>query len=114
MHPRLKTQYFKREDWPEAWIDAALKLIRTEWKRYKTTSPTFPQDTPLFARLDNYDDSDSSDALELYLNSPPVPGVQDPIAYWHSLNRSKGEKDTKVQNPLARMALDILSSPGTS
>ena len=60
--------------------------------------------------MDNYEENDILDALEEYLSSPPVPGVTDPISYWHALaNRKKG----KCQNALARMALDILSTPGT-
>ncbi|KAI0702201.1 hypothetical protein C8Q76DRAFT_633211 [Earliella scabrosa] len=115
MNPRLKSQYFRRADWPEEWINAALQLIRTEWQRYKParSGPSFTTETDTssgeFASLDNYDAWDESDALELYLNSPPIPGVTDPIAYWHSLSRrEKG----KAQNALARMALDILSAPG--
>ena len=47
-----------------------------------------------------------ADALETYLGTPAIPGISDPIAYWHSLNPDK--------NSLARMALDILSAPDTS
>ena len=40
MIPRHKKQYFRREQWPEEWIDAALTLIRREWLRYKPQAPT--------------------------------------------------------------------------
>ncbi|TFK79027.1 hypothetical protein K466DRAFT_466388, partial [Polyporus arcularius HHB13444] len=46
------------------------------------------------------------DALEEYLISPPIPGIMNPIQHWHSLDPER--------NPLARMALDILSTPATS
>ncbi len=38
--------------------------------------------------------------------TPPLLSVTDPIKHWHSLDSE--------QNPLARMALDVLSCPGTS
>ena len=38
MNPRMKTQYFIREQWLQEWIDAALEIVRNEWKRYKPAS----------------------------------------------------------------------------
>lgn len=58
----------------------------------------------IFAELDRVYAYGDSDALEDYLNTPPIPSIKDPIKYWYSLDSSR--------NPLARMALDILSAPG--
>ena len=33
-------QYFRNQDWPEEWIEEALRLIRGEWfSRYKKAPP---------------------------------------------------------------------------
>ena len=50
----------------------------------------------------------NSDALEVYLETPPLPTVDDLLAYWRL--RADTEKDAA----LPRMALDFLSIPGTS
>lgn len=34
LHPGLKTQYFRDQDWPEEWIMAAVELTRDEWTTY--------------------------------------------------------------------------------
>ena len=46
------------------------------------------------------------DALEVYLESPPLPTVTDPLEHWNGLQNSAAHKD------LAQMALDFLSVPG--
>lgn len=46
------------------------------------------------------------DALEEYLASPPIPTVLDPIKYWVGMQAAG--------HPLAQMALDYLSIPGSS
>ena len=48
----------------------------------------------------------SFDALEVYLESPPLPTVTDPLKHWNGLQNSAVHKD------LARMVLDFLSVPG--
>ncbi len=65
---------------------------------------------------DNSDDSDSEEAvvssttamaadpLELYLHSPPLANISDPLMYWASQNPST--------NLLAQFALDFLSVLG--
>jgi len=45
-------------------------------------------------------------ALEEWLSTPIVNTQQDPIAYWTGMDAAG--------HPLARMALDFLSIPGTS
>jgi hypothetical protein len=45
-----------------------------------------------------------SDPLEDWLNTPPIPNISDPIAFWNNLLLSK--------HPLAQMAIDFLSIPG--
>lgn len=31
LHPALKTAYFRQHNWPQEWIDEALRLLREEW-----------------------------------------------------------------------------------
>ncbi|KZV92058.1 hypothetical protein EXIGLDRAFT_577584, partial [Exidia glandulosa HHB12029] len=33
LHPQFKLEYFKRMKWPQAWIDTALEITRTEYER---------------------------------------------------------------------------------
>ena len=47
------------------------------------------------------------DALEAYLEAPPLSTVKDPLAYWSAAQKS-GSEDLA----LTRMALDFLSIPG--
>lgn len=49
----------------------------------------------------------ASDPLEVYLASPPLPHVSDPLVYWDSISKAKGPDAA-----LAQMALDFLSVPG--
>ncbi|KAI0709144.1 hypothetical protein C8Q76DRAFT_599002, partial [Earliella scabrosa] len=107
MNPRMKLAYFQREEWPEAWIEAAKDCVRNEWARYKPaalTSQPRESEGGFFAKFDEGASSTTIDALEEYFQTPPIPSVADPIKYWHSLNDGN--------TPLARMALDILSAPG--
>ncbi|KAI0688830.1 hypothetical protein C8Q76DRAFT_571479, partial [Earliella scabrosa] len=108
MNPRVKKSYFRKELWPQEWIDTAMDLLRTEWERYKPASSVQPElsesQGTFFSSMDGSADDSEIDALEEYFLSPPIPRVTDPIKYWHALDDGK--------NPLARMALDILSCPG--
>ncbi|TDL17982.1 hypothetical protein BD410DRAFT_729280, partial [Rickenella mellea] len=41
LHPRYKTTYFTRQDWPTEWIDNAIALLRAEYeKNYAGTRTT--------------------------------------------------------------------------
>ena len=48
------------------------------------------------------------DALEAYLEAPPLSTVEDPLEYWNVRFKTDNDKS------LAQMALDFLSIPGTS
>ncbi|RPD52700.1 hypothetical protein L226DRAFT_474024 [Lentinus tigrinus ALCF2SS1-7] len=109
LHPRYKSAYFKRQKWPQSWIDTAISLLREEWQWYKpapkpTAASGGASGEVRCSSLYHEHSSSGIDALEEYLISPPLPSVTNPILHWHSLD---GE-----HNPLARMALDILSTPG--
>lgn len=45
------------------------------------------------------------DSFEIYVSSPPIPSVSDPLAYWDS------QQKAGVDCGLALMALDYLSIP---
>lgn len=49
------------------------------------------------------------DALDAYLESPPLSTIKDPLAYWTALEKAGDDADAAN---LARMALDFLSIPG--
>jgi hypothetical protein len=60
-----------------------------------------------FAELDTFTSSPTAgDALDEWLSSPPLGTVTDPIAWWTAMETAG--------HPLARMALDFLSTPGMS
>ena len=41
----MKTQYFRDQDWPEAWIEEALRLVRDTWtSQYKPAVPPPPRE----------------------------------------------------------------------
>ena len=163
LHPRYKTQYFRNQDWPEEWIEEALRLIRGEWfSRYKKAPPAeaavdpvvstgasresgsvprasgtrkrtqaatvsqyqsltvgtstywhvtilpCPQTRAMFASLAPGVATQNVDALEAYLEAPPLSTVEDPLEYWNVRFKTDNDKS------LTQMALDFLSIPGTS
>jgi hypothetical protein len=58
-----------------------------------------------FAELDTFtSDPTAGDALDEWLSSPPLGTVADPISWWTAMDAAG--------HPLARMALDFLSTPG--
>ena len=58
----------------------------------------------LFAEIDSFGKNSTQDALDNWLDSPPIANVDDPIAWWTSM-ASSGD-------PFACMSLDFLSAPG--
>lgn len=113
MHPRYKLAYFVKKKWPQEWLDAAKTLITEHWEKwYKPDSTSHPSTSQslsdnIFASLDEDDEVVSGDALEDYLNTPPLAHVstKDPIMWWTN-------NGTSPKDPLARMAIDLLSAPG--
>ena len=65
----------------------------------------------IFAKLDQYGRSSSTDVLEEWLSSPCLSDVDDPIQHWASILTSSKNPD---KHALARMALDFLSVPASS
>ncbi|PIL25420.1 hypothetical protein GSI_13310 [Ganoderma sinense ZZ0214-1] len=63
----------------------------------------------LFASIGARAAGPEHDALEAYLEAPPLTTVKDPLAYWNAALKSGSEDPA-----LARMALDFLSVPATS
>jgi hypothetical protein len=61
-------------------------------------------DDDVFAEIDNFGKNSTQDALDTWLDSPPIANVDDPIAWWSSMT-SSGDR-------FAHMALDFLSTPG--
>lgn len=58
LHPRIKTQYFKKAGWEEEWIENAKFIAKNEWvTNYKPSTSASTLDTPLESRTS----SDSSD-----------------------------------------------------
>ncbi|TBU29093.1 hypothetical protein BD311DRAFT_661945 [Dichomitus squalens] len=118
MHPAYKLAYFRKAAWPEDWIQEARRLITHEWTmRYKPAAPaanaTAPSGGPpqasreLFASISAWSGQGHGDALEAYLEAPPLATVKDPLVYWNTAIKSSSENAT-----LAHMALDFLLIPG--
>ena len=124
--------YFVKAKWPWDWITTAEGILRDEWtKTYKTSVEPGPVETIVrcclsrivynllnkpqvrslsnnyFAELDAFtSDPSAGDTLDEWLSSPPLGTVSDPIAWWMAMEAAG--------HPLARMALDFLSTPGMS
>ncbi|TBU22653.1 hypothetical protein BD311DRAFT_597010, partial [Dichomitus squalens] len=113
MHPAYKLAYFRKADWPEEWIQEARRMVTHEWTmRYKPTPAANARASPrasrdLFASISSRSVQPDHDALEAYLEAPPLTTVKDPLVYWNTAIKS-GSEDAA----LARMALDFLSIPG--
>ena len=45
MHPRYKTRYFKKECWPEEWVNEATSLAREIWLTYYRDSTSLLSST---------------------------------------------------------------------
>ncbi|THH15827.1 hypothetical protein EUX98_g9402 [Antrodiella citrinella] len=139
LHPRYKMAYFKKQKWPQDWIDTATDLLRQQWVTYykpkatelqvvaaaaaqaSTSAPGLASSASasahrinkLFAE-DDFDNTGTTttgpmDPLEQYLSTPPM-SCGDPILYWSGMLGIPGQPE----NQFARMALDFLSAPATS
>ncbi|KIP05469.1 hypothetical protein PHLGIDRAFT_74254, partial [Phlebiopsis gigantea 11061_1 CR5-6] len=86
LQPKYKTEYFRLHEWPEDWIAVAKQLLREHGENHYKTG--------------------AKDVLDMYLSTPQVPNVGDPLLYWQS--------QLAGGNPLAQMALDVLSAPASS
>ncbi|TDL14359.1 hypothetical protein BD410DRAFT_690262, partial [Rickenella mellea] len=107
LHPRYKTTYFTRQGWPTEWIDNAIALLRAEYeKNYTCARETERNDNAddFFKEIDEFGLDDKSDPIDDWLSTGPVRTVQDPLTWWNGMLADN--------NPLAAMALDILSAPG--
>ncbi|SJL13279.1 uncharacterized protein ARMOST_16719 [Armillaria ostoyae] len=125
MHPSHKTQYFKTQAWPQEWVDEAIEMVHNEWAFFKAHFWIEPEGIALakstssvkkrrcFTWDKDFDDEEgealtlsmatAADPLELYLHSPVLVNISDPLLYWTSQNPS--------MNSLAQFALDFLSVP---
>ena len=111
MHPAYKTAYFRKQLWEPEWIAEAIDIIKTEWAaNYQPPVPD-PAPTPesttsmnekYFGSLHGH--LVSYDALDVYLDSPVIITIKNPLEYWSSMDPNS--------NPLAQMAIDFLSVPG--
>ncbi|SJL04853.1 uncharacterized protein ARMOST_08224 [Armillaria ostoyae] len=127
MHPSHKMQYFLQQKWKSDWVDEALNMVRDEWRFFNAyfwhvpkpstagTTATSQRKHRKFSWDTDSEDEDETDALsvamtadplELYLHSPVLESISDPLMYWTSQN--------PATNPLAHFALDFLSVPATS
>jgi hypothetical protein len=116
LHPRYKTVYFKQARWPQEWISTAEELLREQWtKNYQPAVVPKPatvkrdelRKNNYFAEIDDFGKTPmvSDDPITEWLASPPMSNINDPIAWWTVMKASG--------HPLAMMALDFLSIPGT-
>lgn len=133
LHPGLKLEYFRQQDWEAEWVDNAMELVREEYKahydgKYAPMVPTAADGATvsyylflviLELTVASQDDDDEfatfsnisvtkhvgsrSSELKEYFRKP-VENVKDPLKWWVA-NRH-------IYSNLYRMALDYLSIPG--
>jgi hypothetical protein len=77
-----------RAKWPQHWITTAEEILKEQWtKYYKVSEPSALTDSQssssnnYFAELDNFSSDPTTDPLDEWLASPPLPTVADPIAW---------------------------------
>ncbi|KAI0738761.1 hypothetical protein BC629DRAFT_1300104, partial [Irpex lacteus] len=118
LHPRYKTEYFRRQKWKASWIRTAEDLVREQWtKHYCPADPTprvaantSASQTDSVCFIINLSNSITVDTIEQYLATPTWPNVSDPLQWWNSQLAGGDEMSIAA----ARMALDFLSAPGKS
>jgi hypothetical protein len=94
--------------WPTQWITAATDALREQWTMHYAPEAIVPTATStddtdsIFAAIDNFGKTLSTDELDEYLNTTAIGHVVDPITWWSRMD----------ETPLAQMALDFLSAPG--
>ena len=110
LHPGMKLEYFRQQEWQEDWIETAEKLLCDEYtSRYEkqpetTDKPKTPDvDFTSFGDLSVKQPAGHANELDEYLRQP-VESVREPLKWWT-------HKRALYPN-LSRMALDYLSIPG--
>jgi hypothetical protein len=114
LHPGMKSEYFKQQEWPDSWIETAEALVRDEYASvYKkqpdvvSTCPGNPaaQDNGFasFSNLSIKQPTGTVTELDEYLRQP-VENVPEPLKWW--MNHAH------IYPTLSPMALDYLSIPG--
>ncbi|RPD52436.1 hypothetical protein L227DRAFT_514794 [Lentinus tigrinus ALCF2SS1-6] len=118
MHPGYKLEHFRNVGWPEEWVTVIKDLIRDEWEKNYKPKPAAPAPAPsdplpasrnlrrMFSGATATATAGADDPLDVYLKSPVVPQVTDPLEYWNARLASPSDA------PLAQFALDFLSVPG--
>jgi hypothetical protein len=115
LHPGMKLEYFRKQKWPEEWIEEAERLVREEYvAKYEKVAdesnmtPTKNSKTKHDSGFTSFGDLSvttapcASEILE-YLKLP-VENVKDPLKWW--------VENRYIYPNLYRMALDYLSIPG--
>ena len=64
----------------------------------------------IFKELDMWENDVNTDPLELWLSTPTINSIKDPLLYWS--NQILGA--SIMTQAFARMSLDFLSTPGES
>jgi hypothetical protein len=114
LHPGMKTEYFKQQEWPDAWIATAEALVRDEYTSVYKKQPNvadMPPGNPAaqansfasFSNLSIKQPTGANSELDDYLRQP-IENVPEPLKWW--MNHAH------IYPTLAPMALDYLSIPG--
>ncbi|KAK7454590.1 hypothetical protein VKT23_011342 [Stygiomarasmius scandens] len=112
IHPEHKTQYFRKQDWPEEWISQAVKIAREIWQdQYQPVTSSVEKSSGERVKKVNpyeqdYEAKKIDDAFEEYISSPPLTDMPDPFVYWEGKKKKCPE--------LAQMGFDYCSAPATS
>ncbi|KAL0563406.1 hypothetical protein V5O48_018661 [Marasmius crinis-equi] len=103
MHPRYKLAYFRKERWPQDWIDAAVNQQKSVINTVRKSRFLLDDDIMEVSSGDAFDDWITGDIIT-------SAAAKNPILWWSS---DYPQEDTWSE-PLQQMALDILSCPATS
>jgi len=111
LHPGLKLQYFRNQQWERDWIEEAERLVRQEYhahyeKEPSSMEPTQPTKSLSFGNLSAAIPTHGSE-LEKYLATPAIEIEEDGALAWWTMNKNKFPN-------LHQMAFDYLSIPGLS
>ena len=113
LHPKYKSAYLKNKGWERDWIKTAVDILHEIWKEMYLAKVT--EGKAEKGKKRTYDEIEdwegtyraTDDELDVYLSSPTISSVGDPVVYWQSQARTG-----LASEPFVRMAIDYLSCPG--
>jgi hypothetical protein len=90
LDPRVKLKYYKKQEWEQEYIDAAIKIIKDVYSENYRNDNSLHIDIEtqendqnnFFGIFETANESDDEDELEEYLRKPVVNFKTDPLQWW--------------------------------